>query len=107
MAITATVTKRFIQGNKKVKVGTATLGTYVADGIAVTASDFGLQRLDHLSLNDAYDPSGDKGIPLGWNAATGKITCLYDQGTASAAALDDATAESLAAYTFGFRAEGV
>jgi hypothetical protein len=107
MAISITISERTVMGNKRVHRGTGNLGTYVADGVPITAADVGLRRLDHLSVSASYDAANDIGTPIGYDATNSKITALYDNGVAAAAGLADASTDDLSGQIFSWEAWGV
>jgi hypothetical protein len=82
--------------NKKIRRGTIHLGNpYATGGIAVTAAQFGLKRLDTLEIA----PSHVSGWSYAWDKANGKV--LAWNGTTQAGAVD------LSAALARFEASGV
>jgi len=106
MAVSTTVLGRTVHGNKRKTWGTGNLGTYAADGVAVTAANFRLNRLDYVVVQSSYDAANNIGTPLGFDKTNSKITALYDNAVAAAAALADAAADSLALQLFTWEAYG-
>jgi hypothetical protein len=70
----ASTSSGVVFGNKQVRWGTGNLGTYAADGIAVTAAQVGLSSIDML----VPFPSG--GYTLDWVQSTGKIRAYQGGG---------------------------
>src|SRR5687768_10900444 len=64
-------------GNKQVRYGTGNLGTYAADGIAVTAAQCGLSALD------LFYPLPSGGTTFDWVASTGKVRAYQGGGAAA------------------------
>jgi len=106
MAVSITISGRTVHGNKRKTWGTGNLGTYVADGVAVTASSFRLNRLDYVTVQSSYDAANNVGTPLGFDRANSKIVALYDRTPAAAQALLDAATDSLALQLFTWEAYG-
>lgn len=61
-------------GNKRQTSGTGNLGTYATSGIAVSAGQLGLGRIDSLVI----DPAG--GYTFEYVASTGKVKAYYGNG---------------------------
>lgn len=103
MASTATVTRRFVQGNRACRNGTITFGTYAANGIAVTAAQLELTQLFDLDVR----PAG--GYVAEWDSTAGKVKLYlqdFDLATADAP-LVEVGAIDVSATSFKFKCEGV
>lgn len=76
MGLTITLTGDWLAniGNRMQTNGTGNLGTYATGGIAVTAANLGLGRIDSLVI----DPAG--GYTFEWVRSTGKIKAYQLSG---------------------------
>jgi len=110
MAATITVSGFTVAGNKRKSWGTGQLGTYAADGIAVTAAQFGLNVLDQVIVSPSYDAANNIGCPVGYDRVNGKLTALYQTDPAAVGganvALVDAAAADLSLQIFSWEAQG-
>lgn len=83
MAIVVTFDTRaagqFFSGSEKVRRGTIALGTYAANGVAVTPSTFALKKIGSLRLQ------GTGGLIPEWDATNAKIKVYYPTGGATTA----------------------
>src|SRR5688572_11065618 len=79
MASTITLTGDWMvsMGNRRQTSGTGNLGTYSTNGIAVTAAQVGLGRIDSLVI----DPAG--GYIFEYVASTGKVKAYVHSGFAA------------------------
>lgn len=117
MAITVTIDKkrtRYSGSERKVR-GTANLGVYATNGIAVTARQLGLHQINSLDIS----PSG--GIVFQWDRANGKIKAFKQAGItenvagaytqnaviAQVALVEVSNAVDITATSFEFDASGV
>jgi hypothetical protein len=106
MAATITITERAATGNKYVRRGTLTLGSYATNGVAVAKADFELPvSLDRLEI----DPAG--GYVFEWDKANGKVKAYRQKDPANAGGADIplpevANAVNLAAIIINFQAIG-
>jgi hypothetical protein len=94
---TTTVNKRFVIGSKRMVLATLAFdtGDYAAGGVAVTAAQFGLSKIDSLffegaAIEVAATPTAN--IPR-WNPSTSKIS-LFQQGSAADAPMAEKGAEA-------------
>lgn len=97
---------RSVTGDRQVRRGSMTLGTYASGGIAVTAAQLELP----YAVNDLrVDPSG--GYVPRWNKSTGKVMVYVskDPGAVGGAdvVLQEVGVVDISATAFRFRAEGV
>ena len=94
---TTTVNKRLVIGSKRMVLATLAFdtGDYAAAGVAVTAAQFGLVKIDALffegaALEVAATPTAN--IPR-WNPTTSKIS-FFQTGTAADGPLNEKGAEA-------------
>jgi len=102
-----TVVDHTVFGNKIVKYGTGLFtsgANYAADGEPITASTFGLSRLDVLLLSPAGTAA--LAVPLVWDKANSKILAYTSAGDGDP--LDEASAnDDFSTYTYNWVAVGV
>ena len=87
-----------VQGNKVVTHGTGNLGTYAANGIAVTANQVGLGIIEDLQVHPV------DGYVFEYDKTNGKVKA-YEAG-ADGAALDEVGVVDLSSNVFRFQATG-
>lgn len=93
------------QGNKRRTIGTGNLGTYATNGVAVTATQFGLGVLDDVQVMPTagyifeFDKTNLK-VKAYWQ------TDPANAGGANIALIEVANATNLAGFTFKFQALG-
>lgn len=83
-------------GSQKIRRGTGNLGVYATNGIAITAANCQLRKLDHLTLSISTDGS----TLFQWDKANGKIKAFSALGTEVTNSTD------ITSKVFRFEAEG-
>lgn len=104
---TITIADKTVFGNKRVTFGTGVLTTganYVANGEAIVAGDFGLNKLDYLQLDS--NATNALAVVLNWDKANSTILAFEadidaDQPLKEAEANDD-----FSTYIFNWMAWG-
>lgn len=107
--------KPYVEGNRNVAFFdiTADTGDYAAGGFTLTASQFGLRRIDIVELGSGAATQGTDGasaVPLGvtYPSATSVKFQLYETGGSSGAPLSEKGAEAYAAnFTFRVKVTGL
>lgn len=100
MASTLTVAGTTVWGNKRITYGTGNLGTYAANGIAVTAAQCGLKALEFLYVGNVG------GYVMEWDKANGKVKVYLDATPAASAALPELGAVDISTSTLNWLAIG-
>lgn len=100
MAVTITLTGDWLTtlGSKRLTYGTGNLGTYTADGIAVTANKVGLGVIEDLQIQ----PAG--GYVFEYVKSTGKIKAYQSDDAVDA--LDEVGSTDISAAVFRWSAIG-
>lgn len=100
MASTITLTGDWLTslGNRRMTHGTGNLGTYAANGIAVSANQLGLGVIDSFSIDSAG------GYVFRYDAAAGKVMAYQSDDAVDP--LDEVGSTDITAAVFTWRAIG-
>lgn len=93
----STVTNKKI-GNRTVKVVDVTWdASYPTGGEAITAADFGLKKIDHITTSIAISADRTTACPVAWDRTNSKLVA-YESGASGAVLPEKGSTESLASY---------
>lgn len=85
-------------GSRRMTTGTGNLGTYSSGGIAVSAQNFALGQISHLTVESAG------GYIFRYNASTGKIMAYQSDDAVDP--LDEVGSVDISAAVFDWQAVG-
>lgn len=99
MALAFTTISNRAVANRRQKVVEITWdNSYPTGGEAVTAANFGLKKIEHITHGIAISSDRTTACPIAWDRTNSKLVA-YESGASGAVLPEKGNTESLASYT--------